>query len=31
MPRVGDIWESYRINEFRVVIDGTESPNISKV
>ena len=31
MPKVGDIWESYRANEFVVVIDGTESPGVSKV
>jgi phage tail-like protein len=31
MPLVGDIWESYRINEFVLIIDGSESPNISKV
>ena len=31
MPKVGDIWESYQANEFIVMIDGTESPGISKV
>lgn len=31
MPRVGDIWESYQANEFVLVVDGTESPGISKV
>lgn len=31
MPKVGDIWESYRANEFIVTIDGVESPGISKV
>src|SRR5690242_9293574 len=31
MPQVGDIWESYRANEFVLVIDGTESPGVSKV
>lgn len=31
MPLVGDIWESYRTNEFVVVIDGRQSPGISKV
>ena len=31
MPQVGDIWESYRANEFVVIIDGTESPGVSKV
>ena len=31
MPRVGDIWESLQANEFVLIIDGTESPGISKV
>ena len=31
MPKVGDLWEGYRANEFRFVIDGTESPGVSKV
>jgi phage tail-like protein len=31
MPQVGDIWESYRTNEFVLVIDGTESPGVSKI
>ena len=31
MPQVGDIWESYRANEFILVIDGTESPGVSKI
>jgi phage tail-like protein len=31
MPQVGDIWESYRTNEFVLIIDGTESPGITKV
>src|SRR5688572_27909493 len=31
MPKVGDIWESLRANEFRFVVDGTESPGVSKV
>src|SRR5262244_16474 len=31
MPKVGDIWESYRANEFVLVIDGTESPGVSKI
>lgn len=31
MPRVGEIWESYRANEFVLIIDGTESPGVSKV
>jgi phage tail-like protein len=31
MPKVGDIWESYRANEFVLMIDGQESPGVSKV
>jgi phage tail-like protein len=31
MPQVGDFWESYRANEFRLLIDGTVSPGVSKV
>ena len=31
MPKVGDFWEGYRSNEFVLVIDGTESPGVSKV
>jgi phage tail-like protein len=31
VPQVGDIWESFRANEFVVIIDGTESPGVSKV
>ncbi|WP_375746452.1 phage tail protein [Corallococcus interemptor] len=31
MPKVGDIWESYRANEFVLKIDGTESPGVSKI
>jgi phage tail-like protein len=31
MPQVGDIWESYRANEFRLLIDGIVSPGVSKV
>lgn len=31
MPQVGDLWESYRANEFVFVVDGTESPGVSKV
>jgi phage tail-like protein len=32
MPQVsGSIWESYRANEFVLVIDGQESPGVSKV
>jgi phage tail-like protein len=31
MPKVGDFWEGYRINEFVLMIDGTESPGVTKV
>jgi phage tail-like protein len=31
MPEVGDFWESYRANEFVLVIDGVPSPGVSKV
>ncbi|HUO71292.1 MAG TPA: phage tail protein [Solirubrobacteraceae bacterium] len=31
MPQVGEIWESYRANEFVLIIDGTKSPGVSKV
>jgi phage tail-like protein len=31
MPKVGDIWESYRANEFVLVIDSVESPGVSKI
>ena len=31
MPKVGDIWESFRSNEFVLMIDGTESPGVSKI
>jgi phage tail-like protein len=31
MPKVSDFWESYRINEFVLMIDGTESPGVSKI
>lgn len=31
MPKVGDIWESYRANEFVLVIDHTPSPGVSKI
>lgn len=32
MPQVaGSIWESYRANEFVLVIDGQESPGVSKI
>lgn len=31
MPNVGDFWESYRANEFVLVIDGVPSPGVSKI
>jgi phage tail-like protein len=31
MPKVGDFWESYRANEFTLVVDGTESPGVTKI
>ncbi|HEY3079212.1 MAG TPA: phage tail protein [Chloroflexota bacterium] len=31
MPKVGDIWESYRTNEFVLIIDGTPSPGVTKI
>lgn len=31
MPQVGDIWESFRANEFVLVIDGIPSPGVSKI
>jgi phage tail-like protein len=31
MPKVGDFWESFRINEFVLMIDGTESPGVTKI
>jgi phage tail-like protein len=31
MPKVGDFWESFRSNEFVLMIDGVESPGVSKV
>ena len=31
MPQVGDIRESLRANEFVLVVDGTESPGVSKI
>ena len=31
MPLVGDFQESFRANEFRFVIDGRESPGVSKI
>lgn len=31
MPKVGDFWESYRSTEFALVVDGVESPGVSKI
>jgi phage tail-like protein len=31
VPKVQDFWESYRSNEFVLVVDGTESPGVTKV
>jgi phage tail-like protein len=31
MPQVGDIYESYRANEFVLIINGSPSPSVSKV
>lgn len=31
MPQVGDIWESYRTNEFVLIVDGTVSPGVTKI
>lgn len=31
MPKVGDFYEGFRANEFVLMIDGTESPGVSKV
>jgi phage tail-like protein len=31
MPKVGDIYESFRANEFIFWVDGTQSPGVSKV
>lgn len=31
MPQVGDIWEGFRATEFVLVVDGTESPGVTKV
>lgn len=31
MPKVGEFWEAYRANEFVLVIDGTESPGVTKI
>jgi phage tail-like protein len=31
MPKVGDFWESFRANEFVLVIDGIPSPGVTKI
>ncbi|HEX4694644.1 phage tail protein [Sphingomonas sp.] len=31
MPQVGEIWEGYKATEFVIMIDGTESPGVTKV
>jgi phage tail-like protein len=31
MPKVGDFWESFRTNEFVLMIDGIESPGVTKI
>ncbi|NNF58457.1 MAG: hypothetical protein HKN04_09465 [Rhodothermaceae bacterium] len=31
MPLVGDIWESYRADEFVLIVNGTESPSVTKI
>lgn len=31
MPKVSDFYESYRANEFVLVIDGVESPGVTKI
>lgn len=31
MPQVGDYWESYRADEFVLIINGTESPSVTKI
>lgn len=31
MPKVGDFFESYRTNEFVLVIEGSESPGVTKI
>jgi len=31
MPKVGDFWESYRANEFVLIIEGKQSPGVSKI
>ncbi len=31
MPQVGELWESYRTNEFVILIDGSKSPGVTKI
>jgi phage tail-like protein len=31
MPQVGDLWESYRADEFVLLINGKESPGVTKI
>jgi phage tail-like protein len=31
VPQVGDFWESFRANEFVLIIDGVPSPGVSKI
>jgi phage tail-like protein len=31
MPKVGDFYESYRANEFVLMIDNTQSPGVTKI
>src|SRR5262245_16257129 len=31
MPKVGDFFESFRTNEFVLVIEGSESPGVTKI
>lgn len=31
MPQVGDVWEGYKSTEFVLVIDGVESPGVTRV
>src|SRR3954471_3431151 len=31
MPQVGEIWESYRANEFALVTAGVQSPGVAEV
>lgn len=31
MPQVGDLWEAYRADEYVLLIDGKESPGVSKI